>query len=77
MKEEQFESENRKLTEQIKKLNGFSGDLNTLVNTLQSQIRMLEGEKEALQNEVQIAKTEVCMCGLTLFIYFPCIMLDT
>ena len=77
MKEEQFESENRKLTEQIKKLNGFSVDLNTLVNTLKAQIRMLEGEKEALQNEIQVAKTEVCMYSLTLFIYLACIMLDT
>ena len=77
MKEEQFDSENRQLAEQIKKLSGFSDDLNTLANTLQTKIRMLEREKEALQNEIQIAKTEVRMYSLTLFIYLACIMLDT
>ena len=74
-KEEQFDSENRQLTGQIKKLSGFSADLNTLVNTLQTNIKKLEGEKEALQDEVkklegekndlqdevQIAKTKVHM----------------
>ena len=82
MKKEQFDSENRTLTEQIKKLSGFSADLNTLVNTLQTkvkkleaQVRKLEGEKEALQTEVQVAKTEVCMYSL-LLINLPCIMLD-
>ena len=59
VKEEQFDSENRQLTAQIKKLSGFSADLNTLVNTLQTNVKKLEREKEALQDEVQIAKTEV------------------
>ena len=76
-KEEQLGSENRLLTEEIMKLSGFSADLNTLANTLQTKIRMLEGEKETLQNEVQVAKTEVRMYSLTLFIYLACIMLDT
>ena len=65
MKKEQFESENRQLTEQIKKLSGFSADLNTLVNTLQIKVKKLEGEKETLQTEVQVAKTEVCMYSLS------------
>ena len=73
VKEDQFDTENRRLTEQIKKLSGFSADLNTLVNTLQTKVKKLEGEKEALQNEVQVAKTEVSMYSLTLFIYLPCI----
>ena len=66
MKEEQFDSENRQLTEQIKKLSGFSADLNTLVNTLQTKVKKLEEEKETLQNEVQVAKTEVRMYSLNL-----------
>ena len=60
MKKEHFDSENRQLTEQIKKLSGFSDELTTLVNTLQTNVKKLEGEKAALQNEVQIAKTKVC-----------------
>ena len=59
VKEEWLDSENRQLTEQVKKLSGFCADLNTLANTLQTQVKKLEGEKAALQNEVQIAKTEV------------------
>ena len=66
MKEEQFDSENRQLTEQIKKLSGFSADLNALVNTLQTKVKKLEEEKETLQNEVQVAKTEVRMYSLNL-----------
>ena len=74
MKEEQHDSENRQLTEHVKKLSGFSGELNTLVNMLQTNIKKLEGEKEALQNEVQIAKTKVCICfrqsvSLPMYIY--------
>jgi len=61
VKEEQFDSENRQLTEQIKKLSGFSDELTALVNNLNTQVKKLEGEKAALQNEVQIAKTEVHM----------------
>ena len=62
-KEEQLhvDSENRQLIEQIEKLSGFSDELTTLVNTLQTNVKKLEGEKAALQNEVQIAKTEVHM----------------
>ena len=60
VKKEHFDSENRQLTEQIKKLSGFSDELTTLVNTLQTNVKKLEGEKAALQNEVQIAKTKVC-----------------
>ena len=74
MKEEQFDSENRKLAEQIKKLSGFSADLNTLVNTLQTKVKKLEGEKETLQNEVQAAKTEVYNCNHICYFVFslPC-----
>ena len=70
-KEEQLhvDSENRQLIEQIEKLSGFSDELTTLVNTLQTNVKKLEGEKAALQNEVQIAKTEVHMSSIFCLIY--------
>ena len=65
MKEEEFDSENRQLTEQIKKLSVSNTELTTVVNTLQTQVKGLVGDKEALQNEVQVVKTEVCTYSLS------------
>ena len=55
------------LSQQTKNLSGFSGDESTLINELKTQVRRLEEEKETLQNEVQIAKTEVYVYRLALF----------
>lgn len=57
---QQLEAENKQLTEQIGKLGGASADESALLNQLLHQTKKLEQEKETLQNEVQIAKTEVC-----------------
>ena len=65
MKEEEFDSENRQLTEQIEKLSVSNTELTTVVNTLQTQVKGLVGDKEALQNEVQVVKTEVCTYSLS------------
>ena len=65
VKEEEFDSKNRQLTEQIKKLSVCNAELTTVVNTLQTQVKGLVGEKEALQNEVQVVKTEVCTYSLS------------
>ena len=43
----------------MNKLSRFNDDNITLVNVLQAQVRKQEQEKEALQNEVQSARTEV------------------
>ena len=61
---QELEAENKKLSEQMMKLSGFSADSIALTNELKAQIRRLEQEKEALQNEVQITKTEVCTFNL-------------
>jgi len=55
-----LEAENSQLAEQINRLSGFNDENLTRVNALKAQVRKLEQEKEALQNEVQSAKTEVC-----------------
>ena len=60
LKCQQLEAENKKLSEQMKKLSELSADSNALSNDLKAHIRKLEEEKEALQNEVQIAGTTVC-----------------
>ena len=57
---QQLEAENKQLTEQISKVGGASADETALLNQLSHQTKKLEQEKEALQNEVQIARTEVC-----------------
>ena len=52
-----LELENRQLSERLNKLSAEKA----IINALKAQVRRLEQEKEALQNEVQIARTEVCM----------------
>ena len=58
-----LELENRQLSERLNKL---SADGKTIINVLKAQVRRLEQGKEPLLNEVQIAKTEVCMYCLCL-----------
>jgi len=58
---QELEAEKRQLSEQMNKLSGLNDENVTLVNVLKAQVRKLEQEKETLQNEVQIAKTEVCV----------------
>ena len=58
-----LELENRQLSERLNKL---SADRNAVINEMKTQVRRLEQEKESLQNEVQIAKTEVRM-----YVYIP------
>ena len=58
-----LELENRQLSERLNKL---SADGKTIINLLKAQVRRLEQGKESLQNEVQIAKTEVCTYNLCL-----------
>jgi len=57
----ELEAEKRQLSEQMNKLSGFNDENVALMNGLYAQVRKLEQEKEALQNEVEIAKTEVRM----------------
>ena len=45
----------------MEKLSELTADSTTLVNNLKAQVRKLEEEKEALQNEGQIAGTTVCI----------------
>lgn len=61
------------LSQQTKKLSGFSDDESTLINELKTQVRRLEEEKETLQNEVQIAQTEVYVYRLALFFDCECL----
>ena len=65
VKEKEFDSENRQLTGQIKKLSVCNAELTIVVNTLKTQVKQLVEEKEAFQNEVQVVKTEVCMHSLS------------
>ena len=65
VKEEEFDSESRQLTGQIKKLSVCNAELTIVVNTLQTQVKRLVEKKEALQNEVQVVKTEVCTYSLS------------
>ena len=65
VKEKEFDSENRQLTGQIKKLSVCNAELTIVVNTLKTQVKRLVEEKEAFQNEVQVVKTEVCMYSLS------------
>ena len=65
VKEEEFDSESRQLTGQIKKLSVCNAELTIVVNTLKTQVKRLVEEKEAFQNEVQVVKTEVCMYSLS------------
>jgi len=58
---QELQTENRQLSEQLTKLSGLNADGNAVINELKAQVRKLEQEKESLQNEVQIAKTEVCI----------------
>ena len=57
----ELQTENKQLSQQLTKLSGLNADGNAVINELKAQVRKLEQEKESLQNEVQIAKTEVCM----------------
>ena len=59
-----LELENRQLSERLNKL---CADGKTIINVLKAQVRRLEQEKESLQNEVQIAKTEVCTASVSSF----------
>ena len=56
---QELEAEKRQLSEQMNKLSGLNDENVALVNMLKAQVRKLEQEKEALQNEVQSARTEV------------------
>lgn len=60
---QELEAENKQLSEKLRKLSGFNNTNIELYNVSKAQVRKLEKEKEYLQNEVQIAKTEVCMNG--------------
>ena len=69
---QELEADNKKLSEQMTKLSGFTADSNTLANELKSQIRRLEEEKHSLQNEVQMARTAVCTCMCrSFFVMYP------
>ena len=57
----ELQAENKQLAEQLMKLIGLDDDNVALVNEMKAQVRRLEQEKESLQNEAQIAKTEVWM----------------
>ena len=63
-----LQTENMQLSEQMKKLSVFNDGNVKLVNMLKAQARKLEQEK---QNEVQIAKTEVCT-PVGAFLYVSC-----
>ena len=56
----ELEKENRQLGKQLVKLSGFNAETTTQVNDMRVQVRKLEEEKEALQNELQVAMAEVC-----------------
>ena len=58
---QELELKNRHLSEELSEIVKLNADENGLINELKAQVRKLEQEKESLQNEVQIAKTEVCM----------------
>ena len=59
-KSRELEKENRQLGKQLAKLSGFNAETTTQVNDMKTQVKRLEEEKEALQNELQVAKAEVC-----------------
>ena len=50
---EELELKHKTISEQLREI------LNAEINELKAQVRRLEQEKEVLQNEAQIAKTEV------------------
>ena len=59
-KNHELEKENRQLGKQLAKLSGFNAETNLQFNDMKTQIRKLKEEKEVLQNELQVAKAEVC-----------------
>ena len=65
-----LQAENKLLSEQVTKLNGLNDDNIALLNEVKAQARKLEQEKEALQNEVQSAKTEVCISPVRSFDFY-------
>ena len=62
-----LELQKRELTEQVKKLSEFTADWSVVIEGLTAQVRKLKQEKEALQNELQIMRTEVCIRKSSLF----------
>ena len=67
-----LELQKRELTEQVKKLSEFTADRSVVIEGLTAQVRKLKQEKEALQNELQIARAEVCIHRLSL-LYLSCV----
>lgn len=51
----------RQLSEQMNRISELNDDSVKQINELKAQVRKLEEEKETLQNEVQIAKTVMCI----------------
>lgn len=50
----------------------FTADRNAEIEGLTAEVRKLKQEKEALQNELQIARAEVCIHRLSL-LYLSCV----
>ena len=66
---QEVEAESKQISEQMKKLSRYNNDNIALYNKSKAQVRRLEQEKEALQNEVQIAKAEVCISPVRCVMY--------
>jgi len=68
VKQKELEVENRQLAEQMSEIVKLNAEGNAAINELKARVRELEDGKEALQNEVQIAKTEVCIAPVQCFL---------
>ena len=56
---EELELKHKTISEQLREILKLNADGNAEIIALKAQVRRLEQEKEVLQNEAQIAKTEV------------------
>ena len=56
---EELELKHKTISEQLREILKLNADGNAVINEMKAQVRRLEQEKEVLQNEAQIAKTEV------------------
>ena len=60
----QLESENRELTEKLKRVVGSNAVAKQLVNELKAEIRKLKEEKQAIEEKVAKIKVIAVPCGV-------------
>ena len=71
---EELELKHKTITGQLGEILKLNADGNAVINEMKAQARRLEQEKEVLQNEAQIAKTEVLIYSLIFVVLSWCVM---